>query len=63
MASFIDSLVADIRKVPLEGDYKELSSRLNQREEQLSKLDISLLDTMMECLDASVHSLGMQAAL
>lgn len=63
MASFVDSLVADIRKVPSEGNFKELAAKLAQYEEQLSKVDVSVLDTMVECLDVSSHSLGVMAAL
>ncbi len=63
MASFIDSLVADVRKVPREGDFKELATRLNQCDEQLSKAELSVLDTMIECLDMNAHSLGVLAAL
>lgn len=63
MASFVDSLVADVRKVQGEGEFQELVARLNQCEEQLSKVEVSVLDTMVECLDVSTHSLGVMAAL
>lgn len=63
MASFVDSLVADVRKVQGEGEFQELVARLNQCEEQLSKVEVSVLDTMIECLDVSTHSLGVMAAL
>lgn len=63
MASFVDSIVAEVRKVPPDGDYKELAVKLKQYEEQLSKVDLAVLDTMIECLDPSTHSLGVLAAL
>lgn len=63
MASFVDTLVADVRKVPRDGDFKDLASRLNQCEEQLSKAELSVLDTIVECLDMNAHSLGVLAAL
>lgn len=63
MASFVDSLVADVRKVPAEGGFQELATKLNQCEEQLAKMELRVLDTMIECLDASTHSLGVLAAL
>lgn len=63
MASLVDSLVAEVRKVPADGNFGELTARLNHNVEQLSKMDLSVLDTMIECLDVSTHSLGVLAAL
>lgn len=63
MASSVDSLVAEIRKISAEGEWKELAVRLNQCGEQLSKVDLPVLDTMIECLEVPTHSLGVMAAL
>lgn len=63
MATFINSLVADVRKVPAEIAMKDLVTRLNDSQEQLSRTDLSVLDTMIECLDVTSHSLGVLAAL
>lgn len=63
MATFINGLVADVRKVPGELDIKDLVSRLNESEEQLSRTEPSVLNTMIECLDVTLHSLGVLAAL
>ena len=63
MASFVDNLVASVRKVSGEGEFQELTVRLNQCEEQLSKVELPVLDTMIECLGVSTHSLGVLAAL
>ena len=63
MASLVDGLVAEVRKVGGDGDLKELVSRLNQNEELLSKVDLPVLDTMIECLELPIHSLGVLAAL
>ena len=63
MATFINGLVADVRKVPVELDIKDLVGRLNDSEEQLSRTELSVLDTMIECLDVTSHSLGVLAAL
>ena len=63
MASFIDSLVADIRKVSEESEMKELAAKLISQEEQLNKVEVSMLDTIIECLDINSHTLGILAAL
>ena len=63
MANFINGLVADVRKVPGEVSVKDLVSRLKESEEQLSKTELPVLDTMIECLDMTTHSLGVMAAL
>ncbi len=63
MATFVDTLVADIRKVSGDLELKELAGKLVAQEEQLSKLEISMLDTMIECLDINFHTLGIMAAL
>lgn len=63
MASFVNGLVADVRKVPVEIELKELVTRLNENEKQLSRTELSVLDTMIECLDVTSHSLGVLAAL
>jgi len=63
MASTVDNLVADIRKCSGDSEMKELADKLISQEEQLCKLEISMLDTMIECLDISAHTLGIMAAL
>ena len=63
MASVVDNLVAEVRKATCDKEWKELAVKLNQYEEQLSKLDLPALDAMIECLEVSVHSLGVLAAL
>lgn len=63
MASLVDNLVADVRKVSAEGEWKELAVKLNQCGDQLSKVDLPVLDTMIECLEIPTHSLGVMAAL
>ena len=63
MASFVDNLVAEVRKVLAGSDLKELVAKLNKHEEQLSQVELSVLDTMIECLDMTSHSLGVLAAL
>ena len=63
MASFVDNIVSEIRKVPAEGDYKTLAEKLNQYADQLSKVDHSVLDNIIDCLDITTHSLGVLAVL
>ena len=63
MASTVDNLVADIRKVSEKAELKEIAAKLISQEEHLANAELSMLDTMIECLDVSTHSLGVLAAL
>jgi hypothetical protein len=66
MALIVDNLVAEVRKasVVVPGEWKDLAVKLNQCEEQLSKVEpAAVLDTMVECLQLPTHSLGVLAAL
>ena len=58
-----DSLVADIRKMSADADFKSLVTKLESNEENIAQLNNSVLDTMIECLDVRNHSLGVMAAL
>lgn len=63
MATTVDGLVADIRKVSEKTELKEIAAKLISQEEELANVELSMLDTMIECLDVSTHSLGVMAAL
>ena len=63
MASVVDNLVADIRKCSGDSGMKELADKLLSQEDQLSKMEISMLDSIIECLDIGSHTLGVMAAL
>lgn len=63
MALSVDHLVADIRKLSMEREYVSLATQLDKYTDQLAQTDCSVLDTMIECLDIKVHSLGIMALL
>lgn len=63
MALSVDHLVADIRKLSMEREYASLATQLDKYSDQLAQTDCSVLDTMIECLDIKVHSLGIMALL
>ena len=63
MSVSTDSLVADIRKMSGDADFKSLITKLDSSEEHISQLNNTVLDTMIECLDMRNHSLGVMAAL
>lgn len=63
MALSVDHLVADIRKLSMEREYANLATQLDKYSDQLAQTDCSVLDTMIECLDIKVHSLGIMALL
>ncbi len=63
MASFVDNIVSEIRKVPAGGDYKALATKLKQYADQLSKTELSVLDNILDCLDITTHSLGVLTVL
>lgn len=63
MASSTDALVADITKYSKENNFKDLADLLKGHESGLADTDPSVLDTMIECLNSSSHSLGVLAAL
>ena len=63
MSMTTDSLVADIRKMSNESDFKTLITKLESSQEHIAQLSNAVLDTVIECLDVRNHSLGVMAAL
>ena len=63
MSVSTDSLVADIRKMSGDADFKSLITKLESCEEHIAQLTNAVLDTMIECLDMRNHSLGVMSAL
>ena len=63
MSVSTDSLVADIRKMSSDADFKSLITKLESSEEHIAQLNNAVLDTMIECMDVRNHSLGILAAL
>ena len=59
----MDRLVSDIRRLSSDGDFKSLSGQLQGSMDQISSMDISVLDSIIDCLDSRQHSLGVMAAL
>jgi hypothetical protein len=63
MSMTTDSLVADIRKMSGDSDFKTLITKLESSQEHIAQLSNAVLDTVIECLDVRNHSLGVMAAL
>ncbi len=63
MSMTTDSLVADIRKMSGDSDFKTLITKLESSQEHVAQLSNAVLDTVIECLDVRNHSLGVMAAL
>ena len=63
MSMTTDSLVADIRKMSNESDFKTLITKLESSQKHIAQLSNAVLDTVIECLDVRNHSLGVMAAL
>lgn len=63
MALSTDQLVSDIRRHSAEGDFKMLATQLQNCADQIARMDLAVLNTIIECLDYRAHSLGILAAL
>ena len=62
--SALGALVAAIQKGAEDGaDLKDLTTKLLQHEKVLAKVELPVLDIIIESLSVSIHSLGVLALL
>lgn len=55
--------MSDVRRLSSSGDFKALATQLQSAADQIAATDVSVLDSVIECLDCRQHSLGVMAAL